>query len=159
MAHYMVNIMSYIFCYVTVCFHTPRNVIIKHYDSYQTNYIYYSQNIKINYQLQQLKYIQYCYIFNSLEFTVQYIIYLNAGSTFFSQNITAFRNNLYHKPDNKCYMVDPNIVKGNTLGEKNVDVQHDSNQVSKIRLREIFDFDFDLDEKTTKSYSLESLVL
>lgn len=56
-------------------------------------------------------------------------------------------------------MVDPNIVKGNTLGEKNVDVQHDSNQVSKIRLREIFDFDFDLDEKTTKSYSLESLVL
>lgn len=107
------------FCYVTVCFHTPRNVIIKHYDSYQTNYIYYSQNIKINYQLQQLKYIQYCYIFNSLEFTVQYIIYLNAGSTFFSQNITAFRNNLYHKPDNKCYMVDPNIVKGNTLGEKN----------------------------------------
>lgn len=45
----------------------------------------------------------------------------------FTQNNTAFRNNLYHKPDNKYNRVDPKLEKGNTLDEKNANVQHNSN--------------------------------
>lgn len=119
MAHYMVNIMSYIFCYVTVCFHTPPNVIIKHYESYHTNYIYYSQNIFksiINFSsLNEFNTAIYSILSNSL-FSTLFIWMLDPP--FFSQNINAVRNNLYHKPDNKCDRVDPNIVKGNTLGER-----------------------------------------
>lgn len=55
------------------------------------------------------------------------LILLMMNPPLFTQNNTAFRNNLYHKHDNKYNRIDQNLVKGNALDEKNAYVQHNSN--------------------------------
>lgn len=69
-----------------------------------------------------------------LKFNVQNSYHLTMNPPLYTQNNTVFRNNLYHKPDNKYNRVDPNLVKGKTFDKNIVYVQQqDSNWASKIK--------------------------